>query len=147
MDTTRRTVIFDLDGTAVTTDASYLDVVQTDSGPDFSLWSAKAALTMRPRRAVQLVWLLARLLGFRILVVTARSETVADVTIDWLEHHGMVADQWHFRPDGWTDGVEAWKERCTRGQRCWLALDDDARNVAAFRRGGALAAVKVRRAG
>jgi len=143
------TVLFDLDGCSVRHPATGADVIQAPDGPDFSVWQAKAC-QIRPRRPVSTIWRLAKRVGLRVVVVTARSADIAAATRAACESVGLVADQWVFRPADDRRPAAEFKADVVRdltreGLSVLAAFDDEATNVQALRAMG-IFAVKVPKA-
>ena len=133
-ETTGEAVVFDMDGVLsnATGRQHYLDPGRRKDWKGFFEAAGQDALIEEVARLVEL-------LDHSLVVVllTARPVRIRDLTLEWLERHGLRWDLLVMRPDGDFDTSPEFKRRTVHELRevdldVRLAFEDDRRNLDMF---------------
>ncbi len=130
--------IFDMDG--VISDASGRQELLVGENRDWDRFFAAADTDVVSEDAAELLGILGSG-GLQIVVLTARPDTIRDLTVAWLERHGIPYDLLVMRPDNDRGTSRTYKRAALADLRTFgftprIAFEDDARNVEMFRAEG-----------
>lgn len=134
--TAKPTIVFDIDGTV--SDCRHRLHYLSGSPKDWESFFAASATDMPLARGVELARSLR--ISTRIIWVTGRPERFRDLTVAWLDRHGLPVDTLHMRPDDDRRPAPIFKTECVtkiaETEHIQMIVDDDDHVVAALRAAG-----------
>lgn len=97
-----KAVIFDIDGTLTHTNYDRTSIIKDYSDKSDPLWDQFYNLAIYEEPKVEVIYLLnsLRTSGFKIILLTNRTEMAKNVTVEWLRKHRIKFDHLHMRDNG-----------------------------------------------